>query len=190
VSEQEARFAFAEALAASRFEYSLETPTLEGYQLTGSRPLSAQTDLTVYKPQGEPLLNVEFKSKGVSLAAKSSFPISKDVQKLLREPVTGLWFHLFERLNRSSIGNLTSVLASHITKILGDLERERYSKTIYLHICVLAHGFSIHRRVAFESCEVSLDSLLEQLHLEYEVSREELISVAKENGWLFHYRGR
>jgi hypothetical protein len=190
VSEQEARFAFAEALSATQFEYSVETPTVEGYQLTGSKPLSAQTDLTVYEPHGDALLNAEFKSKGVSPAAKSSFPIAKDVQKLLREPVTGLWFHLFERINRTSIGNLTNVLASHMVSTLGEFVRESYSKTIYVHICVLEHGFSIHRPLVLESCDVALDALLGQLHVEYKVSRGELESVANENGWRFHYRGR
>ena len=41
VSEQEARFAFVEALQQSgSFYYSVETPTREAYQLTGSKPLA------------------------------------------------------------------------------------------------------------------------------------------------------
>ena len=41
VCEQEARFAFAEALHQSgSFYYSVETPTREAYQLTGSKPLA------------------------------------------------------------------------------------------------------------------------------------------------------
>ena len=46
VSEQEARFAFTESLATTPFFYSVETPTEEEYQFTGSKAMSAQTDLT------------------------------------------------------------------------------------------------------------------------------------------------
>ena len=46
VSEQEARFAFTESLSATPFFYSVETPTEEEYRFTGSKAMSAQTDLT------------------------------------------------------------------------------------------------------------------------------------------------
>jgi hypothetical protein len=47
VSEQEARFVFTESLATTPYFYSVETPTRECYKLTGSKPMSAQTDLTI-----------------------------------------------------------------------------------------------------------------------------------------------
>ena len=50
VSEQEARFAFVEALCkGGKFRYSVETPTDKLYRFTGeTKEVSAQTDLTVY----------------------------------------------------------------------------------------------------------------------------------------------
>lgn len=190
VSEQEARFAFADALAAEPFEYSVETPTQEGYQLSGVKPLSAQTDLTLYEPGGEPLLNVEFKSKGASPAAKSSFRIGKDVQKLLRESPPGLWFHLLERVDSTSIGKLLSVIASELVDLLGQFAPDGYEKTLLFHVCVLAQGFSIHKPVHLQSGVACVDSLPQQLLLEYRVNREELLDVPDENEWLFHYRGK
>jgi len=190
VSEQEARFAFAASLADGPFEYSVETPTQESYQLTGSRSLSAQTDLTLHEPGGGPLLNVEFKSKGASPAAKSHFRMGKDVEKLVRESPPGLWFHLFERVDSTSIAKLLSVLASELTDRLRRFATDDYEKTLLFHICVLAQGFSIHKPVHLQSGVPAADSISQQLVLKCRVSRDELLDVPDENGWLFHYRGR
>ena len=190
VSEQEARFAFAASLADGPFEYSVETPTQEGYQQTGSKPLSAQTDLTLYEPGGGPLLNVEFKSKGASAAAKSSFRIRKDVEKLLRESPPGLWFHLFERVDSTSIAKLLTVVACELASELGQLAPDGSKKVLLFHICVLAQGFSIHKHVHLQSGVSSVVSISEHLLLKYRVSRDELLDVPDENGWLLHHRGR
>ena len=65
VSEQEARFAFVEALSQSPFSYSVETPTSKGYSFSGMKKLSAQTDLTVRDASGRcRICNVEFKKGG------------------------------------------------------------------------------------------------------------------------------
>ena len=42
VSEQEARFAFVEALSQGPFRYSVEAPTSKLYRFSGKTPLSAQ----------------------------------------------------------------------------------------------------------------------------------------------------
>jgi len=52
--------------------------------------MSAQTDITLYDGKRRRILNVEFKAKGLSTSARSSFTIEKDIQKLLREPVPGM----------------------------------------------------------------------------------------------------
>jgi len=190
VSEQEARFAFAASLADVPLEYSVETPTQEAYQMSGSKALSAQTDLTLYNPGGGRLLNVEFKSKGASAAAKSSFRIGKDVQKLLRESPPGLWFHLFESVDSTSITKLLSVLASELAVLLGRFATAGYKKTLLFHICVLAQGFSIHKPVHLQSGLSTIDTISQQLSLKYRVSRDELLDVPGENDWLFHHRER
>ena len=51
------------------------------------------------------ICNVEFKAQGASSSAKDKSSIYKDVQKLLREPVWGLWFHLLNSVNNSTIKN-------------------------------------------------------------------------------------
>ena len=98
VSEQGARFACVEALCTGgQFRYSVETPTDKLYQFTGeTRKISAQTDLTVYDRDTRGLCNVEVQGGRNQCASKSKDSIFKDVEKLLREPVWGLWFHLLE----------------------------------------------------------------------------------------------
>jgi len=117
VSEQEARFAFVEALCQGSLWYSVEAPTCKLYQFTGKTPLSAQTDLAVHDENGSRFCNVEFKAKGVSSSAQNHFAIYKDLQKLLREPVWGLWFHLLESINNSTINGLLAVMGKQIDEV-------------------------------------------------------------------------
>jgi hypothetical protein len=124
VSEQEARFAFVEALATGPLTYSVETPTSKMYQFTGKSPLSAQTDLAIHDEAGARICNVEFKAKGVSPSAEKHFPIYKDLQKLMREPLWGLWFHLLERVDNpphcfhSILRDFTETEAVNICKVM------------------------------------------------------------------------
>ena len=92
VSEQESRVLITEWLENHGFHYSIETPTIETYQQSGSRKLSARTDITVYRSfdpdPSQRVLNIELKA---GLPTWEAF--RKDFEKLLREGVPGLWFH-------------------------------------------------------------------------------------------------
>lgn len=149
VSEQEARFAFVEVLQSSPFMYSVETPTIGIYTFSGTKPISAQTDLTLYDCTGtERVCNVEFKCKGFSPDAKDDLSISKDIEKLLREPVRGLWFHLMERVNSTTINKLLSVMKKTVHPVCKKIKEELNdidTKGLSFHICVLSEGYSIHR---------------------------------------------
>jgi hypothetical protein len=147
VSEQEARFALAESLADAAAFYSVETPTQEGYQQTGSKPLSAQTDLTLYDRTGVRMCNVEFKAKGASSDAKSHINIRKDLEKLLREPELGLWFHLLEGADNSTIPSLLNVIASEMQVVYDEHPGSVAAPRLIIHICVLRQGLSLDRNV-------------------------------------------
>ena len=86
VSEQEARFAFIEALCQGPLRYSVEAPTSKLYSFSGKTPRSGQTDLQVHGVSEIGICNVEFK------ASAQKKGVYKDVQKLLREPVWGSGF--------------------------------------------------------------------------------------------------
>ena len=117
ISEQEARFAFVEALSQGPFRYSVEGPTSKLYRFSGKTSLSGQTDLQLHDSSQVGICDVEFKAKGVSSSAQSNFSIYKDVQKLLREPPWGLLFHLLEGIDNSTIGKFLDVMTRQITRI-------------------------------------------------------------------------
>ncbi len=192
VSEQEARFAFVESIQKSNLLYSIETPTIKGYQLSGSKPLSAQTDLTVYDTNGNIFCNVEFKSKGLipkkkgaSSKPKTHFKIYKDLQKLLRESTLGLWFHILESVNNSTIPNFFHVISEEIKCVYMNFEKEMVEKPLIFHICVLRHGFSLHKAVNLNNF-LSSNDLQKQMSVSLRVSRSKLLDVETLNNWKIH----
>ena len=198
VSEQGARFAFVEALCkAGQFRYSVETPTVKTYKFTGKHEESAQTDLTVYDLETRcRLCNVEFKAGGWSMGGEESgepiksnvFPIFKDVLKLMREPVWGLWFHLLESTDNSTITNFLGVIREGIGEARGGKHKEDLeAEGLTLHVCVLKHGFSLQKDVPLSLSDSELER---HLHFDLRVSREELLEEPKPklNGWKLNTR--
>ena len=186
VSEQGARFALVEALCTGgQFRYSVETPTDKLYQFTGEHEESAQTDLTLYDLKRCRRCNVEFKAGGRS-SRSNVFSIHKDVQKLLREPVWGLWFHLLESTDNSTIPNFLEVIRDGIRQVRsGKYKKDISSQGLTVHVCVLKHGFSVHKDLP-----LTLDDaeLCRQLKVDLEVSREKLLKVKRLNGWRLNER--
>lgn len=161
VSEQEARFAFVEALCTGgRFRYSVETPTRKRYRFKGEKETSAQTDLTVYDlATGCRRCNVEFKEGGWSMKGEESnengdsnksnvFPIYKDVQKLLRERPWGLWFHLLESINKQTIPNFLKVMWNQVNDVQEEFGKCVEAPGLTVHVCVLKRGFSLQKDVS------------------------------------------
>ena len=196
VSEQGARFAFVEALCtAGQFRYSVETPTDKTYRFTGeTKEISAQTDLTLYDLNTRSrMCNVEFKAGGKSMKGGKAdeahvFPIFKDVLKLMREPVWGLWFHLLESTDNSTITNFLEVIRGGIGEVRGgkykdDIETDGMT----VHVCVLKHGFSLQKDVPLDLDDSELER---HLHFDLRVSREELLDKPKPrlNGWKLNKR--
>lgn len=183
VSEQEARFAFSESLAGTKYYYSVETPTEADYQLTGSKPMSAQTDLTLYDRNIIPILNVEFKSKGFSTSAQNLFVIEKDVQKLLREAVPGMWFHILESVDNSTLGKTLGTLAASLHKTVDEYGNTLRDTELIFHFCVLRHGFSIHKSVIIHVENQTMEDIKQQFHFSYDATQSELLAVNDPNGW-------
>ena len=168
VSEQEARFAFVEALCRRSLRYSIETPTSKRYQFKGNtNKISAQTDLSVYDMNGKSsICNVEFKAHG---ASKDNPAIKKDVEKLLREPVWGLWFHILKGVNNSTINNLISVITRHICQVQEELDNDVEASGLTLHICVLRYGFSLQKDILFPMNGAGLANQLQiNLHVPWD----------------------
>ena len=185
VSEQEARFAFVESLNRSSLLYSVEAPTNKLYQFTGRTPMSAQSDLEIHDETGQRICNVEFKAKGISPSASEHIHIYKDFQKLLREPLWGLWFHLLESVNNSTINDLLCVMHSQICKVQQEFKHDVESPGLTVHICVLQHGFSLQKDLTIPP---DAEVLPDDFQLDLVVSRSELLSSDNLKGWNIHRR--
>jgi hypothetical protein len=188
VSEQEARFLFAESISNSSLFYSIEAPTIKTYKFIGESLRSASTDLALYTNEKKQVCNVEFKAKGVSEGAINHLPIYKDLQKLLREKPWGLWFHLLKNTDNSTINNLLNVIGTKICSVR-DNYKDLESQGLIIHICVLNQKFSLHRDLNLTELKtLSNESLCKKLTVDYSVTRHDLKNIVDINGWT-HKRG-
>lgn len=188
VSEQEARFIFSNQLNNSTFLFSVETLTQQGYQQKGKTKTGARTDLTIYSGTGKRILNVEFKAGAISTRAKTKFPISKDIQKMLHEENNGLWFHILESVNNSTINELFGTFKESILEYIKKSPDAIKNKNIIFHICVLKHKFSLQRELKLEINEELEKNLDEFFNVDYRVSRDNLKSFSNDQGWIFFHQ--
>lgn len=188
VSEQEARFIFSNQLNNSTFLFSVETLTQRGYQQKGKTKTGARTDLTIYSGTGKRILNVEFKAVTISTRAKTKFPISKDIQKMLHEENNGLWFHILESVNNSTINELFGTFKESILEYIKKSPDAIKNKNIIFHICVLKHKFSLQRELKLEINEELEKNLDEFFNVDYRVSRDNLKSFSNDQGWIFFHQ--
>ena len=136
LSEQEARFAMAVLLSnePSR-SFSVETPTLKTYAFTGKTEMSAQTDLTIFRVSSggefERDINVEFKAHQPDQSS-----VDKDFEKLLREPVDGIWFHVLENSDRGTLPTLFAKFKAAAKNRQG----KALSSEHKIHFCVCRVG--------------------------------------------------
>ena len=183
VSEQEARFAFVEAISRGPLSYSVEAPTSKLYSFSGKTPMSAQTDLQLHGESETCICNVEFK------ASLQNRKVYQDMQKLLREPRWGLWFHLRETMNNATTKNVFGAVVDQIGKVQSNFGGDIESPGLTLHMCVLRHGFSLQKDVSFPpDGRININELNEHLSVYLKVSRSELIKVYDLNGWDLHRR--
>lgn len=188
VSEQEARFIFSNQLNNSTFLFSVETLTQQGYQQKGKKKTGARTDLTIYSGTGKRILNVEFKAVTISPLAKNNFQISKDIQKMLHEENNGLWFHILESVNNSTINELFGTFKESILEYIKKSPDAIKNKNIIFHICVLKHKFSLQRELKLEINEELEKNLDEFFKVDYRVSRDNLKSFSNDQGWIFFHQ--
>ncbi|HID39878.1 MAG TPA: hypothetical protein EYP36_10245, partial [Calditrichaeota bacterium] len=135
ISEQEARFFLSFILNETCWHFSVETPTILEYGFSGRGKRRASTDLTIYSETEEGLLerslNVEFKAHN-----PSDDVISKEFEKLVKEPVRGWWVHVLKNIDS---GTLPSVFGK-IEKSLDKLSKDRNqikNENIYFSIFII-----------------------------------------------------
>jgi hypothetical protein len=129
ISEQESKIIFCSVLNNTNYYYSVETPTKEGYSFSGSKDLSARSDLSIYTVENDSLIkkvNVELKSGNPEIKS-----ISKDIEKLIREKYLGNWVHTLESVRSNT---LSTLFKKFILAFNGKHEDETYDGSNLPHI--------------------------------------------------------
>ncbi len=177
VSEAEARVIYCLALEKQKLPYAVEVPTTQKYTFSGTTKLSARSDLVVYASQpGSPQtlirdLAIEFKAHNPRVEA-----IRKDLEKLLREPCNGLWFHILKNADTRTIPVLFEKFDVAIRE-LRDLWQE-CDHSVAICAVVMQKKFWLYRTLT------PSDDLTPDLSIDYEVKRKRVI-VKDARGWVF-----
>jgi hypothetical protein len=164
ISEQEAKFAFVDALSDTSFYYSVETPTIQKYRFKDDlknvdstemdelkTSMSARTDLTLYLSDQDRFyrcINMEFKAHN-----PVQKHIDKDIEKLVREvqdyATLGNWFHLLTNSDRETFPALFGKFERALNgtfKQLETLEHEILRVDILFCFCVIDKKSAYLRR--------------------------------------------
>lgn len=157
ISEQEARLLYCNILNNLNYFYSIETPTKEAYQQTGSTPLSALSDISIYcyiNNKFEKLGNVELKAHN-----PATQHISKDIEKMIKEEKDGNWFHVLKNVDKAT-------LPSVFNKFILSFEEHKgkgTEKFILFCICILEKKFSIIKHFDYDPSLVqNISNLMEE----------------------------
>jgi hypothetical protein len=132
VSEQESKIVITQWLERRGIVYSVETPTRETYIQKGSRPISARTDVTIYgsRSRADRAYNCELKA---GYPGPESF--RKDIEKLFREGVPGIWFHTLPRVAPDKLNLLSARVCGAVTTVCADSLDSRCA--LHMAFCVL-----------------------------------------------------
>jgi hypothetical protein len=134
VSEQESKHLFLHhAKTDNRFCFSVETPTSQRYRQSGVSEISARVDLTLSGQAGPPLVHIELKAHYCGIES-----IRKDLEKLIREDTTGVWFHTLERGGGTRVESLLATFRTAFGLLSDYLENSKRSYLIT--ICLLDAG--------------------------------------------------
>lgn len=109
LSEQEFRVASINAIQGynspnHELYFAVETPTIETHMMSGTTPMSARFDISLYERingKFDRVADMEFKSHN---APKEN--IIKDLHKLIKEGNTGAWFHVLQNCDSGTLRSL------------------------------------------------------------------------------------
>ena len=145
ISEQEARVLCCTLLNATEFYYAVEAPTVQTYSQRGKSKLSARTDLALYTNSTTALkrvMNVEFKAKN-----PPQREFNKDIEKLIREDLSGNWFHLLDNENS---GTLPSIARKFLNAFLANLQYVDHDIDIIFAVCIRKTKRAFTKRMQYQ----------------------------------------
>jgi len=179
ISEQESRILYCGLLNSLNYYYSIETPTAQTFMLTGTKPISASSDLSLYRHAGGSLkkvMNVEFKAHNPSFEH-----IRKDIEKLVREGIPGNWFHTLKRIDNRTLPVLFEKLSRSLKEFAG--VAHEIGVSILFCFCVIEKKWACMKHLLYDQQRGDYESFVDEfLRLTYEVKGGK-IDVLDENGW-------
>ena len=185
ISEQEARILYCSTLNTVNYYYSIETPTEEVYQQTGLTPVSASSDLSLYIDSGEDfkkVANVEFKAHNVNMEQ-----IRKDIEKLIKEGITGNWFHTLKNIDSATLPSLFEKFKQSFEKCSHLIKNEL---SIVFCFCIIEKEWSCIKHFYYDQAKGNIRDYVEDFfRLDYSVKSDK-IEIKNKNAWNLIEKGK
>lgn len=181
ISEQEARLMFCSSLNNLSYYYSIETPTVQSYQLTGQTAQSALSDLSLYTYNGsfKKVANIEFKAHN-----PPQQHISKDIEKLIRENIQGNWFHLLKNIDSGTLPALFTKFINSFNAFSNLVSNKNLSVSILFYFCVLDKKWACYKHFDYRPEQGNFDAYVNSFFsVNYGVSGNK-VTVNNNNGWI------
>jgi hypothetical protein len=179
ISEQESRILYCGLLNTLNYYYSIETPTEQKYMQLGTKPISASSDLSLYRHDGGALkkvMNVEFKAHNPTFEH-----MRKDIEKLVREVTPGNWFHTLKSIDNRTLAVLFEKLSGSFKKFAD--EALGIGVSILFCFCVIEKKWACMKHFLYNQQQGDYKSFVDKfLSLTYEMKGGK-IHVLDENGW-------
>ena len=179
ISEQEARILYCGVLNNLNYYYSIETPTVEVYKQTGSKPVSASSDLSLYCESNDhfdKVMNIEFKAHN-----PAQEQIRKDIEKLIRERIPGNWFHLLKNADSATIPVLFGKMKNSLLQCESLLGKTKLS--LIFCFCVFKKSWACMKHFRYNPEEKNFQQYLDTFfNLNYSV-RAGKIEIEQVNDW-------
>jgi len=169
---------FCSLLNNLRYYYSIETPTVQSYQLTGQAAQSALSDLSLYTYNGsfEKVANIEFKAHN-----PPQEHIRKDIEKLIREKIQGNWFHLLKNIDS---GTLQALFTKFTASFRSCSNMVSNNVSILFCFCVLDKKWACYKHFDYHPGQGNFDAYVNSFFtVNYGVSGNK-VTVNNNNGWI------
>ncbi len=132
IREPEVRYVYCKILEEKGYKFGLEVPTKEDYSFTGEKSRSALTDLSIF---GEEKINIEFKE-----GQPKQDQVDKDIEKLIREPNPGIWFHIFQTRSSNS-EHSRGTLKTLINKLNKSISKFEVKGKSWIQFIIIVKGY-------------------------------------------------
>jgi hypothetical protein len=180
ISEQESKILYCGLLNTLNYYYSIETPTEEVYQQSGKTSQSASSDLSLYEYDGKDfkkVANVEFKAHN-----PDKEQIRKDIEKIIKEGITGNWFHTLKNIDGGTLPSLFKKFIYSFKECSSLIDADKGVSMLFC-FCVLDKKWACIKHFLYDSSKASFENYLDNFFsLDYFVKSGK-IEVIDGKGW-------